>query len=305
MKIWFLVRKGLPPTYSRMRFKEEAQRLGFTVKQVHPEDFEIIEPLTPSSDLVYKGKKVRPPDVLIARMGSFTSYFALSVIRQFERMGVFVLNSSTGIENAKDKLRTIQILASNHLPIPKTMLAKFPLDIEHVKKEFDFPVVLKVLSGNKGRGVVLCETPDQLEDICDLHADSSGGNPNLIVQEFISHQKGKDIRVLVLGGKVVGAMMRSARPGQFKSNFSAGGSVEVVPVTPQMEQLALGATDCVGLRLAGVDILMDKEGYRVCEVNSSPGFEGFERATGINVPERLFEFIKTQLGENKKGSRTT
>lgn len=296
MRIWVLAKKKGFKSYGNKRLVAEANRLGIEIKMVAPEDFEIIEPnRSGQKEIVFKNKWTELPDCLIPRLGSSTSYFALAVIRYFERMGVFVCNSSQAVESAKDKLHTIQILAQNNIPIPKTMLAKFPLKASFIKKEFKFPLILKMISGSQGRGVMLCNNMSELADIGHLTGQSSETKMNLILQEFISASRGKDIRVFIVGGRVMGAMMRKAQSGKFKANFSAGGSVEKFELTSEIEWLALECARLLNLDITGVDILFDKEGFRVCEVNSSPGFEGFEEATGINIPEEIFAYIKVRL----------
>jgi RimK family alpha-L-glutamate ligase len=230
-------------------------------------------------------------------MGAGTSYFALAIIRHFEKLGYFTLNSSESIDDAKDKLSTVQVLAANNIPIPKTMLAKFPLDLELVEKEFSFPVIMKAASGSMGKGVFLCEKKDQLEDMAEFMESHLNQNVNLILQEFVSGSKGKDIRVIVVGGRAIGAMLREAREGGFRSNYAKGGSVKPFPLNPDIEWIAVESAKALGLDVAGVDILFDGDSYKVCEVNSTPWFEGFEKATGIKVPEEIFHYIKVRLGE--------
>jgi len=229
-------------------------------------------------------------------MGAGTTYFASAVIRHLERLGVFVLNSSQSIETAKDKLATLQILSANNIPIPKTMLAKFPLNVEAVEREFTYPIILKTVSGSHGKGVFLCENRSQLEDLADLMELSKDPKVNVILQEFASSSKGKDIRVIVVGGRPVGAMLRTAREGKFKANFSTGGAVASFDLNPAVEWLAVESVKVVGLDIAGVDILFDGDSYEVCEVNSSPGFEGFEKVTGLNIPQEIYQYIRVRLG---------
>jgi RimK family alpha-L-glutamate ligase len=228
-------------------------------------------------------------------MGAGTTYFALAIIRHLERLGALVLNGSQSIEASKDKLATLQILSANSIPIPKTMLAKFPLNIDYVEKEFTYPLVLKTVSGSEGKGVVLCERKSHLEDIASFMEESRDPRVNVILQEFVASSKGKDIRVIVVGGRPIGAMLRTATTGKFKANVAAGGSVEPFQTTPEVEWLAVESARLLGLEIAGVDILFDGDSYKVCEVNSSPGFEGFEKATGVNVPQEVYNYIRVRL----------
>ncbi len=245
----------------------------------------------------YNGSCVDLPDVLIPRMGAATPYFALAVIRHMQNLGVLVLNSSASIEVAKDKMATLQKLTTHNVPIPKTMLAKFPLNLSIVENEFTYPIILKTVSGSLGKGVFLCESRSKLEDVMDLIEISSDSRINIILQEFVSTSKGRDIRVIIIGGKPIGAMLRTAKKGKFKANFSAGGKVTPFELNPTVEWLAVESTKLLGLDIAGVDILFDGDNYKICEVNSSPMFEGFEQATGIDVPKAIFEYAKLRLGQ--------
>lgn len=282
-----LCRPEYKKTYSAIRFAEEAKQRKINFRFVHPELFEIV---TAREDrrktIFYKGKEIKLPDVVIPRMGAVTTNFALAVIRQFEHLGVRVLNDADAIEKAKDKLHALQILAGQNLPIPKTMLVKFPLDLELVKQEFSFPMVLKTVSGSQGKGVMLCENEDDLDDIFGILEKNDS---SLILQEFMGESRGRDIRVFVIGDRVIGAMLRTAQKG-FKANVSRGGSAENFPLTPEIEQLSINSAKALGLDIAGVDLLFCSKGFRICEVNSSPGFKGFEPATGENIPAAIFDF---------------
>ncbi|MFC2159977.1 RimK family alpha-L-glutamate ligase, partial [Actinomycetota bacterium] len=194
------------------------------------------------------------------------------------------------------KLATLQLLATNNIPIPKTMLAKFPINISAVEKEFEYPLIIKTITGSQGKGVFLLEDNNKLNDLATLMEISKDSKTNLILQEFISFSKGRDIRVIVIGGRTIGAMLRTAKGKNFKANYSAGGLVEPYELNPAIEWLSIESSRLIGLDIAGVDILFDKDNnYRICEINSYPGFEGFEKATGINVPEEIFNYINLRL----------
>lgn len=300
MKIWILSRKESFSSYMNQRFKEVGNEEGINVQIVAPEDFDIIAKRDGSESIFYHGKSIILPECLIPRMGSGTNYFALAVIRHLENEGVFVLNSSSSIELSKDKLASLQKLVTNNLPIPKTMLAKFPLDLDLVKKEFSFPIIIKTVSGSFGKGVFLSETKNKLIDVMQLVEAAKDPKVNVIFQEFVSSSKGRDIRVIVIGGRAIGAMLRKAKRGNYKANFSAGGTVEIFKLTHAIEWLAVESSKLMGLDISGVDLLFDKDHYVVCEVNSAPGFEGFEKATSINVPKEIFEYIKVRLGQKSK-----
>jgi RimK family alpha-L-glutamate ligase len=296
MKIWMLVKRGADKTYEDERFKEEAEKEGIELQFITSEEFDIIATKEGKKSILYKGNYVSLPAVLIPRRGAYTTYFDLALIRHLEKMDIFVLNSSQAIEAAKDKLQTLQLLAANKIPIPKTMLAKLPLDIDFVDKEFHYPLIIKTISGSEGKGVFLCENRDQLEDFIDFMEVSRDPKVNLIIQEFVSTSKGRDVRIFVIGGRAIGAMLRTAKSGKIKANFSAGGSVSSFELNPAIEWLAVESARVIGLDIAGVDILLDGENYVVNEINSSPGFEGFEKATGLNIPQEIYRYIQLRLG---------
>jgi len=295
MKIWLLDKARNFDSYENRRFQEEAERLGLELLLVAPEEFDIIVPGTGRRSLLRHGRPGELADCLLSRFGSGATYFALATIRHLEKLGLFVLNSSQSIEVGRDKLATLQILAAHNIPIPQTMLAKFPLNIEVVDEQFTYPVMIKTVSGSRGKGIFLCENKTQLEDLVDLIAVSRNPEVNVIIQEFVTSSRGKDIRVIVVGGRAIGAMLRVAQEGKFKANFSAGGSVAAWPLNPAVEWLAVESARVVGLDIAGVDLLFDGDSYRVCEVNCAPGFEGFEEATGLSVAREIYQYIQVRL----------
>ena len=295
MKVLILTRKESIDKYENKRFIESAFRQQVDLKFVSPEDFEIIVTKKGERSMLHKGQPVELPDCLIPRMGSGTTYFALAIIRQFEHLGVYVLNSSSSIEASKDKLASMQILTTNNMPIPRTMLAKFPLDLVIVNKVFNYPVVVKTTSGTHGKGVFLCENEEQLQDLMDLIEHSKNPHTNMILQEFVTTSKGKDIRIIIVGGRPIGAILRTAKKGSFKANFSTGGGVEEIKVKRSAEWLATEAANVLGLDVAGVDLLFDGDRYKVCEVNSAPEFNGFEKATSVDIPKCIFDYIKVRF----------
>lgn len=295
MRVWILTKKRDSTSYTNNRFREVAGQIGIELTVAAPEQFDIIATREGRKSILYDGDTVDLPDSLVPRMGAGTTYFALAVIRHLERLGALVLNGSQSIEASKDKLATLQVLSANNIPIPKTMLAKFPLNIDYVEKEFTYPLILKTVSGSEGKGVVLCETKSHLEDIASFMEESRDARVNVILQEFVASSRGKDIRVVVVGGRPIGAMLRTAATGRFKANVAAGAKVEPFQTNPGVEWLAIESARLLGLEIAGIDILFDGDSYRVCEVNSAPGFEGFEEATGVNVPQEIYNYIRVRL----------
>lgn len=302
MRGWILFKNRFedlhPDNYEIRRFVVEAEKEGIDLKIVTPEQFDLIVTRDDRKS-IYLDNQTHPlPEFFMPRMGSGTTYFALAVTRHLERLGVQVINHSNSVEMVKDKLYTQQILAAANLPIPKTMLVKHPVDEDQVGRQLGYPVVVKTLSGSLGNGVYLCEDRGRLVDLMDL-IDASKSNANFILQEFISDSYGRDLRVLVIGGRVVACMQRFATDGGFKANYSRGGYIEAHPVTPEIERLALEATRTLALDVAGVDLLFDADHFKICEVNSSPQFRGLEQSVDVNVPHEIYHYIRLRLGHLK------
>jgi len=277
--------------YERERFVEEADKYGIDFSLVFADEIDLIVSRDDRKSIRFRNDIVALPDSILARTGSGTGYFNLSVLRQFERLNVPTLPNSASIEASKDKMYANQILAQAGLPIPKTMLTRFPCKAELVEKVVGFPCVLKVVTGSHGKGVYLCENAKQFEDLSELVSSIDFKN-SMIIQEYIKESEGRDLRVIVIGGRVVGAMQRKSTDGSFKANISRGGQGEAYDVDDQMELLAIQTAKVLDLDIAGVDLLFHNDGYRICEANSSPGFKGFEKALGINIPQRVFDYVK-------------
>ncbi|KAG2393783.1 hypothetical protein C9374_003547 [Naegleria lovaniensis] len=287
--IWLLCRE-VKYLYSQKRLFECAWHANIQLKLMEIGRFEFVV-LKGCSKLLYDGVPVEIPQVVIPRLGAKINYYGLAVLRFLEGLSAnkpLILNNSSSIEVSRDKFFTMQRLAAKNIPVPRTIVAKFPLDVQKIEENFTFPLILKKVSGSQGNGVLLIQDQGQLVDIAEL-VDPS--NP-LLIQEFIKDSSGKDIRVIVVGGRAIGAMKRIATKG-FKSNFHQGGKVEQVPLTQELELLAVECALACGLDVAGVDILFDGDNsYKICEVNSSPGFEGFEMATGVDVAKEIIMYCK-------------
>lgn len=291
MKLWMLSNRKTKETYERDRFIEEAENQGIDFSLVYADEIDLLVSRDDRKSIRYQNNVVSLPDVLLARTGSATGNYNLSVLRQFERLNVQTLPSSDSIVASKDKMYANQILAQAGLPIPKTLLTRFPVKTDIIEKQVGFPCVLKVVTGSHGAGVYLCETPKQFEDLSELISSLDFRN-SMIVQEYIKHSEGKDLRVIVIGGKVVGAMLRESTDGSFKANISRGGVGKPYEVDDEMEMLSIQVAKTLNLDIAGVDLLFHPDGYRICEANSSPGFKGFETALDINIPEKIFAYAK-------------
>lgn len=304
MKGWILYREAQadlkPDSYEMFRFLEAAERRGIELEIMKPEQFELIVTREDRKSIRLDGKVTSLPDFLIPRQGASTPYFSLAIIRHLQRLGVTVINTADAIETVKDKLYTQQILAASSLPVPKTMLAKFPIDIDLVAGQIGFPVVIKTLSGAKGSGVFLAETVEQFEDVMTL-IESTKSGANIILQEFIASSRGRDLRVFMIGGRVVACMQRVATDGGFKANVSRGGDPQPYAITPEIEMLAIETVRHVGLDIAGVDLLFADDHFKVCEVNSSPGFKGIERAyPEVDIAEMILRYVEVRLGQFRK-----
>lgn len=282
--------------HSRTRFEEEARDLGFATRWLSPDGFDLLVDAE-RPRIYYRARSFHPPAAFVPRTGSDTTLFARAVMRQIESMhGVVPINTSDAVMAARDKLLAHQILAQAGVPFPKTVLARQPSDVaKMVRLVGGPPVVLKLVSGTHGKGVMLGKDLDEiqatLETVWAL-------NETLLIQEYVGRQQpGTDIRVIVVGGRVLGAMKRMAKLGRFRANVHQGASVEAHQLTEELEWLALQASEAMRLDVAGVDIVEDAGGYRVIEVNSAPGFEGFERATGVNVAAAVLRYAKFRISE--------
>lgn len=296
MKIIILSRSGR--IHSTKRLKEEALKRGHQVLIVDPlkcyMDISTIEPL-----VLYKKKKLMGFDAVIPRIGSSITFYGLAILRQFEMMRVFPLNESVAIGRSRDKLRSLQILSRERIGLPKTGFAhstKMTKDL--IKLVGGAPLVVKLLEGTQGEGVVLAETTKAAESVIDAFRKL---NANFLVQEFIKEAAGCDIRCFVIGNKVVASMQRKAQEGEFRSNLHRGGSAKLISISKEEKELAIKAARAMGLNIAGVDLIRSKNGAKVLEVNSSPGLEGIEKATGKNIAKMIIEFTEknAKVGKTK------
>jgi gamma-F420-2:alpha-L-glutamate ligase len=251
-----------------------------------------------SDSILIDGKPVLLPDFLLPRTYVVdTGYFPLAILRQFERLGVPVYNTAACIERVADKLHSHQILAEKGLPTPTTMLAKFPVDIDLVEEHIGFPVVVKTLLGVNGSGVFLIENRDAFLDLMNLIGET---NPNiqLIFQKFVAASKGRDLRVFIVNGKVIACMERRAAEGDFKANYSQGGSVHEFHIDEEAKAISIETANALDIQIAGIDLLFTENGYTICEANTFPGFKGLETACAVNVPFEIFSAMQAELEES-------
>ena len=278
-----------PNLYSHKRLVEAAETRGHEIHVIHTlRCYMNIASRRP--EVWYNGEKLEGFDAVIPRIGASVTFYGMAVLRQFEMMGVYPLNESVGIGRSRDKLRSMQLLARDGIGLPVTTFAHDPKVAEQViELAGGTPVVVKLLEGTQGLGVVLADTNRSAKSVIEAFRAT---NTNILVQEFIKEAGGTDIRALVIGGKVVAAMKRSGAEGEFRSNLHRGGSAAVVKLSPEERSTAVRAAKAMGLNACGVDMLRANHGPVVMEVNSSPGLEGIEKATGLDVAGKVIEHLE-------------
>lgn len=285
--------------YSTRRLVEAAQERGYQVQVINPLECYINISMQQSS-IHIGGVELPSFDAVIPRIGAGITFYGTAVVRQFEMMATYTLNSSMGISRSRDKLRSMQLLSRKGIGLPVTGFANKPSDIpDLIDMVGGAPLVIKLLEGTQGIGVVLAETRKAAESVIEAFM---GLKANIMVQEYIKEAQGADIRCFVLGDKVIAAMKRQALPGEFRSNLHRGGTATLVKLSPEERSIAVRAAKTMGLNVAGVDILRSNHGPVVMEVNSSPGLEGIEAATGKDVAGAIIEFIAKQRRKGKTPS---
>ncbi len=300
MKIAILSRN--PKLYSTRRLVEAAQQKGHEAR--------VLDVLrcymnitSPRPSIHYRGEELTGFDAVIPRIGASVTFYGTAVLRQFEMMGVFPLNESVAITRSRDKLRSLQLLSRKGIGLPVTGFAHKPDDIQDLIKMVNgAPLVIKLLEGTQGIGVVLAETQKAAESVVEAFM---GLKANILVQEFIAEAGGADVRCLVVGDKVIAAMKRQGKEGEFRSNLHRGGSASLVRITPEERATAVRAAVTMGLNVAGVDLLRSNHGAVVMEVNSSPGLEGIETATEKDIAGMIIDYIEKRIsgGTGRTGTR--
>lgn len=287
MKICILSRN--PRLYSTYRLVQAADARGHEV--------EVLDTLRCTMNVAthrprvrYGGEELPMYDAVIPRIGASITFYGLAVLRQFEMMDVFAMNESAAIGRARDKLRCLQVLAREGIGLPVTGFASAPDDIQDVIRMVGgAPLVVKLLEGTQGVGVVLAETQNAAESVLEAFLSLQH---NIMVQEYVREAGGADIRCFVVDGEVVASMKRQAREGEFRANLHRGGQATAIEISETERQTAIAATQALGLNVAGVDLLRSSRGPLVLEVNASPGLEGIEHATGVDIAERMIQFLE-------------
>ena len=300
MKIAILSRN--PRLYSTRRLVEAATERGHEAKTIDVlRCYMNITSHRPS--IHYKGEELTGFDAVIPRIGASVTFYGTAVLRQFEMMGIYPLNESVAITRSRDKLRSLQLLSRKGIGLPITGFAHAPDDIQDlIKMVGGAPLVIKLLEGTQGIGVVLAETQKAAESVIEAFM---GLKANILVQEYIKEAGGADIRCFVLGDKVVAAMKRQAKEGEFRSNLHRGGSASLIRITPEERSTAVRAARTMGLNMAGVDVLRSNHGPVVMEVNSTPGLEGIEAATGKDIAGMIIGFVEKNAVQGRTRTRGT
>jgi ribosomal protein S6--L-glutamate ligase len=283
--------------YSTKRLVQAIDELGHEAKVIdHLKCSIVTEAGNPQ--LLYQGKRLEGIDAVIPRIGASVTMYGTAVVRQFEMMNVVVANSSLSIVRSRDKLRSVQIFSNNEVAIPKTVFANHPRDVEMLIKEIGgAPLVIKLLEGTQGIGVVLAETKKAAQSVIEAFY---GLKADILIQEFIEEAGGADIRAFIVNGKVIGAMKRQGKEGEFRSNLHRGGSAAKIKMTKEEKDMAIKAAKAMGLNVAGVDLLQSKRGPLVLEVNSSPGLEGIEKAMEKDVAKQIVQLVVDRVKQKPK-----
>jgi ribosomal protein S6--L-glutamate ligase len=281
-----------PNAYSTRRLKEAAEQRGHTAKVLNTLKF-AIDLDKGSPDLYYRQKPLSTYDAMLPRIGASITYYGTAVVRQFQEMDVFCANTAHGILNSRDKLRSMQILSRHHIGIPRTTFVRDKKDVlPAIARVGGAPVVIKLIEGTQGIGVLLADSEKQAESIIELLQSQK---QNVLIQKFVAESKGKDVRAFVVGDQVVGAMRRVAQGQEFRSNVHRGGIAEPIELSEEYRETAIRCTQILGLQVAGVDMLEGKDGPQVMEVNSSPGLEGIETCTDLDIAGAVVDYIAAQV----------
>jgi len=290
MKIIILSRQ--PSLYSTKRLVEAGEKLGHDISVIDHLKCNIeIERKKPK--IYYNGTYLENVDAIIPRIGSSVTFYGTAVVRQFEMMNIFSVVESQALVRSRDKLRSLQLLARAGVGLPKTTFTNFSKNVNHIVDSVGgAPLVLKLLEGTQGLGVILVDSKNSAGSVMEAF---NGLQTRIIAQEFIEEAGGADIRVFIVDGEIVGAMKRQGKEGEFRSNLHRGGSAKIIELTEEEAETSIIAAKAMGLGVAGVDMLQSKSGPLVLEVNSSPGLEGIERATGTDIAEKIIRYVERNV----------
>ncbi|MEQ8339291.1 MAG: 30S ribosomal protein S6--L-glutamate ligase [Cyclobacteriaceae bacterium] len=292
MKIAVLSRN--PKLYSTKRLIEAIKQRGHEGLVIDHLNCDIVMD-DKGPTIYYKGEKLTNIDAVIPRIGASVTFYGTAVVRQFEMMKVFSAVDSLAITRSRDKLRSLQILSRSGIRMPKTAFTNFSKEDNKLMKHIgEAPVVIKLLEGTQGLGVMLAETEKAAKSVIEAFESLK---TRVILQEFIKEAGGADIRAFIVNGKVVGAMKRQGKEGEFRSNLHRGGEANIIKLSPAERSTALNAAKSMGLAIAGVDMLQSQRGPMVLEVNSSPGLEGIEKATGVDIAGKIIEYIEQSISK--------
>ncbi|MCH8303954.1 MAG: RimK family alpha-L-glutamate ligase [Candidatus Marinimicrobia bacterium] len=281
--------------YSTKRIREAARNRGHRVITLNPLKCQL-NLMRYQHSIYYSGRKVNPPDVLIPRIGATLTNYGISVVRQFEILGSKVLNSADSISRSRDKMRALQLLAAEGIHIPKTVMARNPNQlVRALQLTGGPPIILKLIEGTQGIGVILSETRQSFESTLDTLWNLG---QDILIQQFMAESKGRDIRAFVINGKVVAAMKREAAAEEFRANIHRGGTGKMVTLSSIQEETAIRATEIIGLGIAGVDFFDIPGEPIIIELNSSPGLQGIERASGVDVATEIIKYAEFALENN-------
>lgn len=298
MKLALLCRNA--KLYSHTRLVEAAEARGHSIDVIDHLRC-LIDIASGEPKVVYKGEELTQYDAVIPRIGASVTFYGTAVLRQFEVMGSYPVNESVAISRSRDKLRSLQLLSKRGIGLPRTIFAhKTNHAAEVVSRLGGAPVVIKLIEGTQGIGVMLSDTDRAAESVIEAFG---GVGSNILVQEFIKEAGGEDVRCLVIGDKVVATMLRKGAEGEFRSNLHRGGSAKSIKISPKERETAVASAKAMGLNVCGVDLLRSSRGPVVMEVNSSPGLEGIEKATGIDVAGKIIEFIEKNAKVGKTKTR--
>ncbi len=287
-----------PHLYSTRRLVEAGRALGHKVKVLNTLACELVM-LRKQPHVIYRGAALEPPDVVYPRIGASITQYGLAVVNQFDMMDVPVVNNSVPIARARDKLRALQLLARFDIDIPRTLVTRRAEDLDAaVEMIGGYPIILKILQGTQGVGVMIASSREEAATVLDAMWELG---QDIILQEFVRSSQGKDVRALVVGNRVVAAMRRTARRGEFRSNIHRGAEGKVTRLSKEYEAAAVKAASVMGLEIAGVDILYGKNGPKIMEVNSSPGIEGLELATELDLAKLIMEHVAAFADARQRG----